>query len=107
MKFFFIEGTPKNPAPGDQASFDQASYDQAFQDHFKFLQQGYDAGYILFAGPKANGKGGLLIMKGESLEAVEGIIATDPLKIADIQEYRIVEFTLHNGQPMVKPWFQA
>ena len=101
MKYFVIEGTSKTPI-----LVDKATLDKALQEHLDFLQKGYDSGYILVAGPKANGDGGVIIMKAIDLEEVERIISMDPLKKADVQDYRIVEFNAHDYQSMVKEWFE-
>jgi len=99
MNFFVIEGTFNNPIPVDEVTLDKA-----IKDHLNHLKKGFDEGWILASGPKTNTGGGIIIMKANSLEEVENYLSIDPLKISNIQEYHIVEFKLHECQPMVKEW---
>ena len=48
---------------------------------------------ILMSTLKADMSGGLFIMKSESLEMVEKYLASEPFKVAGIQEYRVIEFS--------------
>lgn len=100
MKYFVIEGTSKKPS-----SLDKNTFDTVLQNHLDYLQKWFDSGSILLAAPKANNDGGFIIMKAVSLEEVEKFVSMDPLKKADVQEYRIVEFKLHDCQPVLKEWF--
>jgi hypothetical protein len=45
-------------------------------------------------------------MKGPSLHEVEGYFSQDPMKLAGVQKYRVIEFILHDCQPAVKNWFE-
>ena len=45
-------------------------------------------------------------MKAINLEEVESFIFKDPINIAGVQEYHIVEFKLHDCQSMVKESFK-
>jgi uncharacterized protein YciI len=100
MKFFIIEGTFNTPI-----LVDKVTLDKALKDHFNHLQMGHDDGRILATGPKIDTGGGVIIMKANSLDEVENYFSIDPLKVSNIQEYRIVEFKLHECQPLVKEWF--
>jgi uncharacterized protein YciI len=100
MKYFNIEATfTKNLSIGEN------EFKKASADHLAYLQKGFDEGFILLSGPKANFEGGFIIIKGQSWEEIENYIAGDPLKILDIQTYKITEFKLHDCQPMLKGWF--
>ncbi len=100
MKYFNIQATfTQNTTIGEK------EFKKASEDHLAYLNKGFDEGFILLSGPKANLEGGIIIMKGESLEAIENYIAGDPLKILDIQSYKITEFKLYDYQPMLKEWF--
>ena len=100
MKFFNVEATFTGNTSVSEEVFKKAS-----ADHLDYLQKGFDEGFILFSGPKTNKEGGNFVIKGESLEEIEKYIAGDPLKIYDIQSYKIIEFKLHDCQPMVREWF--
>ena len=98
MKYFMLEGTFKNPIPVEKAEFEKL-----IKEHLSFLQKGFEQGWILVSGPKANRNGGIIIVKGTSLEEIEKYFSADPF--ADVQEYHIVEFELHDCQEMVRNWF--
>lgn len=101
MKFFIIEGKFNTPI-----LVDKVTLEKALNDHFKHLQKGFDDGRVLASGPKTETRGGVIIMKANSLDEVENYFSIDPLKVSNIQEYSIVEFKLHECQPIVKEWFE-
>jgi uncharacterized protein YciI len=100
MKYFNIEGTFTG-----STSTSEKEFQKAIEDHLAYLQKGFDEGFILFSGPKENEGGGFIIVKSQSLEEIENYVSNDPLKILNIQSYKITEFKLHDCQPMVKEWF--
>ncbi|MPN50642.1 hypothetical protein SDC9_198274 [bioreactor metagenome] len=100
MKYFIVEGTFKETLPVGKDELQKA-----IREHLAFLQKGLDEGNILVSGPKVDVGGGIIIMKGESQEEIETYLSKDPLKILRIQEYRILEFKVHDCQPMLKEWF--
>ncbi|MBU0486646.1 MAG: hypothetical protein KKA07_03625 [Bacteroidetes bacterium] len=100
MKYFIIEGTFRNPLP-----IGKEELTQAIARHIAYLQKGFDEGWILTSGPKAAGGGGVIVMKAKSQEIVESILASDPFTNLGVQNYRIIEFRFHDGQPGVKEWF--
>ena len=100
MKYFSIDATFTGNTSVSEDVFKKAS-----ADHLDYLQKGFDEGFILFSGPKTNKEGGTFVIKGESLQEIENYIAGDPLKIFDIQSYKITEFKLHDCQTIVKEWF--
>ena len=100
MKYFMIESTFYNPLTVSEAEL------QGFiKAHVDYLAQGFNDGRILVSGPKMAGGGGVILMKGSSLQEIESYFAKDPMKIAGIQEYKIIEFKLHNCQMILKEWF--
>lgn len=101
MKYFIVEGTFKEKIP-----LGQDELQKAIEDHLAFLQKGFDEGFILVSGPKVGVGGGIIIVKGQSLEEIENYISQDPLKISDVQEYKFLEFKLHSCQPMLNEWFE-
>jgi len=101
MKYFTVLSTFNDPLPVDGEGLQEV-----LQDHHAFMQKGFDEGWALFSGPKTAGGGGTLVMKAESLEAVEALFAQDPMRLAGVQEYEITEFKLHDCQPEVRRWFE-
>ena len=100
MKYYVVEGTFINDIPVSENELQKA-----IEKHLTFLQKGFDDGTILVSGPKVDVGGGIIIIKGRSLEEVEAYLAEDPLEILGIQEYRIQEFKLHDCQPFLREWF--
>ena len=100
MKFFMIESVFNDPLPVNDAELKKS-----IEEHVDYLQKGFDEGWILVSGPKASSGGGVIVMKGSSLDEIEEYFSNDPMKIKGIQEYKIIEFNLHECQQMVKEWF--
>lgn len=67
--------------------------DRHLQAHRKYLAKHYAAGDFIASGPKTPRVGGVIMMKADSREAVDAIIAEDPFHINGIADYQIVEFT--------------
>lgn len=98
MNYFIIEGTLKNP---------QWMTDAIMQKHMAYSKEAMDKGLILMSGLKSNMSGGLFIMKSESLEAVQSYLDSEPLKLANIQEYRVIEFSPHYFNEFPHEWFNS
>ncbi len=67
--------------------------DQFLQAHREYLANQYADGDFIASGPQNPRVGGVIMMKAESREAVDAIIAEDPFHINGIADYQIVEFT--------------
>ena len=67
--------------------------DRFLAAHRAYLARHYAAGYFITSGPQTPRVGGVIMMKADSREAVDSIIAEDPFHINDIADYQIVEFT--------------
>lgn len=101
MKFFIIEGTFKEPVP-----IVHEELEKVIAGHLVFLQKGFDEGWILVSGPKARSGGGIILSKALSLEVVEEFLSNDPLQASGVQDYKIIEFRLHDCQDTIKEWFR-
>lgn len=60
--------------------------------HRAFLDRYFAAGNMIATGPQNPRRGGVIMCKAASLEAVGRIISEDPFKINDIADYEIIEF---------------
>lgn len=67
--------------------------DSFLQAHREYLAEHYAAGDFIASGPQTPRIGGVIMMKAESRETVNAIIAEDPFHINGIADYQIVEFT--------------
>jgi uncharacterized protein YciI len=100
MKYFMVESTFKKPLPVLKSELERL-----IKEHTDYLQEGFDEGWILVSGPKATSDGGIIVLRGSSIEAIENYFQKDPMKVAGVQEYRIIEFKLHDSQPELALWF--
>lgn len=67
--------------------------DRFLTAHREYLAKHYAARDFIASGPQSPRVGGVIMMKAESSEAVNAIIAEDPFHINGIADYQIVEFT--------------
>jgi uncharacterized protein YciI len=67
--------------------------DNYLSAHREYLAKHYAIGDFIASGPQNPRVGGVIMMKAESREAVDAIIAEDPFHINGIADYQIVEFT--------------
>ena len=61
--------------------------------HREYLARHYAAGDFIASGPQTPRVGGVIMMKADSRETVNSIIAEDPFHANGIADYRIVEIT--------------
>ena len=99
MKYFMVIGSFTEGVQRD------AAFREVLKRHHAFTKKLMDEGKILFAGPRPAG-GGVLVMKGESLEEVEGWFEEDPFKTENINTYEFIEFICFDGQDFVMDWFK-
>ncbi len=102
MNYFVIESTFNDPLPVGSEKLQEL-----IREHQQYLHAGFAGGWILMSGPKASSGGGVIMMKGPSLREVEAYFRADPMKTAGVQEYRVIEFALHDCQPAVREWFKG
>ncbi|MCU7497179.1 MAG: hypothetical protein HF314_01995 [Ignavibacteria bacterium] len=95
MKFFICEIVYKAPIE---------KIEEATLEHRGFLRQGYDEGFLLLSGPQVPRTGGIVIAKGESMEAVAEFFNNDPYKKKGLAEHTFIEFTPKNHQDFLKDW---
>ena len=97
MKHFVLEGEYLVP-------FEEIA--PLIPEHRKFLQKGYDAGHFLCSGPQIPARGGFLLARATSREALDEILADEPFTKAKKMRFgRITEFNPVQHQPMLKDWF--
>lgn len=67
--------------------------DRHLQAHREYLAEHYAAGDLITSGPRIPREGGVIMIKSDSREKVNSLLAQDPFHINDIADYQIVEFT--------------
>lgn len=73
-------------------------------EHREYLQKGYDNGTILMSGPQTPKIGGMLVMKGVSMEEIHSFFEKDPYNLAGLTEYVYFEFEPVMSQDFLKNW---
>ncbi len=101
MKYFLIEGMFFNPIPVGGIELDVLIH-----EHLKRLEQKVTEDKILFAGPKRDNSGVIIVMKGESSAEIEEFLNNCPLAIKKVQYYKITEFKCKNANEKVLNWFE-
>ena len=97
MKYFILNGTFKEGHPEGPA------FKAALDAHHAYTAEYIKNGDILNCGPKPSG-GGVIIIRAESVDAIEKIIANDPFVTAGVQDYTIQEFNVFAIQDYAKEW---
>lgn len=98
MPCFLIESTFTQPFE---------SFGEIVAEHRAYLQQGYDAGWMLLSGPKADRSGGVLIARAENTEALAAFFAGDPYNRNHLASYRFTEFTAAKHAACLNDWLAA
>ncbi len=98
MKFFLVEIHYTVPLPQIEAQTPA---------HREFLQTGYERGVLLCSGPKVPRTGGVIIARGESLDAVQEFFTGDPFQKERLADYRFVEFNPVKRASCAEDWFTA
>ncbi len=101
MKHFLVELTYEGAAPEAIATHRPA--------HRAYLQTGYEKGILLYSGPKVDAvpAGGIVLARGESLEAVKSFMAGDPFFVNGLAQQRFVEFNPVLRQEFVTGWIEG
>lgn len=81
---FIVELTYKVPL---------SEVDHYMQAHREFLDYHYKQGLFLASGPQKPRVGGILIALTQNREALESVLQQDPYYLAEIANYRLIEFT--------------
>lgn len=98
MKYFLLEG--EHLVPWAEVAHMEA-------EHHQFLQKGYDAGHFLLSGPQVPPHGGFLVARAESKEALQQLLANEPLvKAGKMRFSRVTEFHPAQNVPELNCWFE-
>ncbi len=81
---FIVELTYKAPI---------GEVDKYLSAHREFLDYYYKQGLFLASGPQKPRTGGILIALTTDKKHLESVLECDPYHLADIADYRLIEFT--------------
>jgi len=70
--------------------------------HRAYLDEFYAQGVFVISGRQTNQRGGVIMAKAESREALEKVLALDPFQIEGVADYTIYEFTANKALPALK-----
>lgn len=96
MKYFIIEGTLRSSDPID---------DNIMKEHMSYSGKAMEEGFILMTGLKEDMSGVIFIMKTDEVSKVDEYLSNEPLKIHNIQDYKVTEFAPHYFNPSPTEWF--
>lgn len=91
---------------------DQKEVMKILKQHLKYFAKCSEDGKVLIAGPHAlddgsYGGGGVMVLKTDSKEAAEELMADDPFVKENIVDYTIYEFRVVNLRPELEEWFKS
>lgn len=99
MKYYMVHGVLKITDPNE--------VDQAIMNtHIAYTQKAMDAGKLLLSGLKSDMSGGLFLMKCESRQQLDDYLSKEPLHLAGIQDYQVIEFQPHYLNPSPSDWME-
>ncbi len=78
--------------------------DMIVTEHRKFLQTGYDQGWLLMSGPRNPKTGGIVIARAPSMQDIQAFFFSDPYQQHKAATYNFVEFNPVLYQPFLKDW---
>lgn len=83
-----------------------ANFESLLPAHREHLQRGVEAGLLLVSGPQLPRTGGILIVRADSLDALEQFIAADPYAINRVATFQAIEFVPGRHQPFLADWIE-
>lgn len=98
MKFFLIQLTYVKPIEVVQEFTDR---------HRAYLRTQFDAGILLFSGPRVPRTGGVLFGKAEDISVINSMIAADPFKTNGVAEYEVIEIAPTTWAPSIASAFEG
>jgi len=67
--------------------------DKYLKAHRQFLDEHYNKGLFLASGPQTPRTGGIILALTTDKAHLESVLQQDPFYMADIADYRLIEFT--------------
>lgn len=80
--------------------------DELLAEHSAWLRRQYDEGRFLAAGRKVPRTGGVIVAVGEDRAEIEAVVASDPLMVKGVTEYRVTEFLATTTAPALDGYRQ-
>jgi uncharacterized protein YciI len=81
--------------------------DVIVSEHRKFLQTGYDLGWLLMSGPRQPKTGGIVIARAPSMQEIQAFFFNDPYHQHQAATYKFVEFNPVMYQAFLQDWISG
>lgn len=98
MKYFLAQSIMADPLPVPAEEVPTVYLPM----HQKHIAGGIEAGHLLFAGPKTEEGGGMLVARFESREALDAYLARDPFVTNGLARFEVKEFIMADRSDFVK-----
>ena len=99
MKYFVVHGEYLMPLR------ELIQVQDLVTEHRDYVQKGYDSGQYLLSGPEVPADSGILIVRAESREKVDDLMAAEPfVREGKVRVTRVVEFHPARYQPSIQDW---
>ena len=100
MKHFWLEGEHLVPFEERNPALIAA--------HRLFLQRGYQRGDFLLSGPTIPPRGGILVARAASLQALQQMLVEEPFTQAQVMRFKYInQFDPVQHQPILADWFKS
>lgn len=98
MKYFLAQSVMKSqlPVPADELP------KVYIPMHEKHIASGIESGMVLFAGPKTDEGGGLLIARAETRAELDAFLDSDPFVTYALASFEVKEFRMNDRSEFVK-----
>lgn len=67
--------------------------DPHLKAHFRFVDEGFAAGYFLAFGPQTPRTGGVILAQAASAKELKAFVSKAPFQLAGVATFEVVEFT--------------
>ena len=81
--------------------------DEIVAEHRKFLQTGYDQGWLLMSGPMNPRTGGVVIARAPSMQEIQAFFFNDPYHQHQAATYKFIEFNPVMYQSSLQDWISG
>ncbi len=98
MKYFLAQSIMNSPLPVPAEDVPRVYIPM----HEKHIASGIESGIVLFAGPKVQEGGGLMIARAESREELEAFLSRDPFTQYGLAQFKVKEFLMNDRSEFVK-----
>jgi len=78
--------------------------DAAMKAHMRYLDEAYASGQFIASGRRKPRTGGVILSRGDSIEAVQALVAKDPFVSNGLARAEVIEFNTSQFAPGFEPF---